>query len=229
MSDQFWLTKAQLKRIEPFFPRTRGIPRVDDRRVVSGIVHVIRNGLRWRDASAVYGPHKTLYIRFVRWSRMGIFDRIFANLAAESGPPDRVMIDSTHLKAHRTAASLLKRGDSPRLIGRTKGGLNSKLHAVCDGGGRPVTSARCRLVDQRAYAVLPHIARGRWSSRHENYFILNSDRAVPYRVAQLNLLVMSDPIKRQPTDQPPTFRPREKNKRPYQMSIAGTFSITTGN
>ena len=111
MSDQFWLTKAQLKRIEPFFPRTRGIPRVDDRRVVSGIVHVIRNGLRWRDAPAVYGPHKTLYNRFVRWSRMGIFDRIFANLAAESGPPPpRVMIDSTHLKAHRTAASLHKRG-----------------------------------------------------------------------------------------------------------------------
>ena len=90
------------------------------------------------DAPAVYGPHKTLYNRFVRWSRMGIFDRIFANLAAESGPPDRMMIDSTHLKAHRTAASLLKRGISPRLIGRTNGGLNSKLHAVCDGAGRPV-------------------------------------------------------------------------------------------
>jgi putative transposase len=53
MSDQFWLTKAQLKHLEPFFPQTRGIPRVDDRRVVSGIVHVIRNGLRWRDAPAV--------------------------------------------------------------------------------------------------------------------------------------------------------------------------------
>jgi putative transposase len=64
-------------RQEPFFPRTRGIPRVDDRRVVSGIIYVIRNGLRWRDAPAVYGPHKTLYNRFVRWSRMGIFDRIF--------------------------------------------------------------------------------------------------------------------------------------------------------
>jgi len=62
---------------------------------------------------AVCGPHKTLYNRFVRWSRMGIFDRIFANLAAESGPPDRVMIDSTHLKAHRTAASLLKSGIHP--------------------------------------------------------------------------------------------------------------------
>jgi hypothetical protein len=58
--------------------------------------------------------------------------------AAENGPPDRVMIDSTHLKAHRTAASLLKRGIHPRFIGRTKGGLKSKLHAVCDGAGRSV-------------------------------------------------------------------------------------------
>jgi putative transposase len=112
MSDQFWLTKAQLKRIELFFPRARGVPRVDDRRLVSGIIHVIRNGLRWRDAPAVYGSHKTLYNRFVRWSRMGIFKRIFANLA-EAGPPDRLMIDSTHLKVHRTAASLLKRGIHP--------------------------------------------------------------------------------------------------------------------
>jgi putative transposase len=110
MSDQFWLTEAQLKRIEPFFPKSRGVPRVDDRRVVSGIIHVIRNGLRWRDAPAVYGPHKTLYNRFVRWSRLGIFDRIFADLAAKSGPSDCLMIDSTHLKAHRTSASLLKKG-----------------------------------------------------------------------------------------------------------------------
>lgn len=48
------------------------------------------------------------------------------------------MIDATHLKAHRTAASLLKKGDVPRRIGRTKGGLNSKLHTVCDGEGRPI-------------------------------------------------------------------------------------------
>src|SRR3977135_3346280 len=113
MSDQFWLTKAQLKRIEPFFPRTRGIPHMDDRRLGSGIVHVIRNGPRWGDAPAVYGPHKTLYNRFVRWSRMGIFDRIFANLAAESGPPDRVMIDSTNLKAPRRPPVCSKRGFTP--------------------------------------------------------------------------------------------------------------------
>ena len=50
MSDQFWLTKAQLKRIESHFPKSRGVPRADDRRVVSGIIHVIRNGLRWRES-----------------------------------------------------------------------------------------------------------------------------------------------------------------------------------
>jgi transposase len=113
MSYQFWLSQAQLERIKPHFPLSHGVPRVDDRRVVSGIIHVIRNGLRWRDAPAVYGPHKTLYNRFVRWSRMGVFDGIFSNLAAEVGPPDCLMIDSTHLKAHRTAASLQKRGMYP--------------------------------------------------------------------------------------------------------------------
>ena len=66
-----------------------------------------------RDAPEFYGPHKTLYNRFVRWSRMGVFDRIFANLAAKSWPPERLMIDSTHLKAHRTAASLQKGGYTP--------------------------------------------------------------------------------------------------------------------
>lgn len=108
MSDHYWLSQAQLERIKSYFPRSHGVPRVDDRRVVSGIIHAIRNGLRWRDAPEVYGPHKTLYNRFVRWSRMGIFDRVFANLVAEDGPPDCLMIDSTHLKAHRTAASLKK-------------------------------------------------------------------------------------------------------------------------
>jgi putative transposase len=96
--------------------------RADDRRVVSGIVHVIRNGLRWRDAPEIYGPHKTLYNRFVRWSRIGVFDRIFANLAAEGGSSDWLMIDSTHLKGHRTAASLLKRGIHPAVSVAQKAG-----------------------------------------------------------------------------------------------------------
>ena len=95
----------------------------------------------WRDAPACYGPHKTLYNRFVRWSKAGVFDRIFQALASESTASETLMIDSTHLKAHRTASQpalklapcLTRGGVLSRHIGRTRGGLNSKLHAVCDG------------------------------------------------------------------------------------------------
>jgi transposase len=116
----FLLTTAQMRRLSPHFPLSHGIARVDDRRVLSGIIYVIRNGLQWRDAPAAYGPHKTLYNRFVRWSRLGVFDRIFAALAAEGGPPERLMIDSTHLKARRTAASLLKKGLFPAVSGEPR-------------------------------------------------------------------------------------------------------------
>ena len=112
MRDLFWLTEAQLERLRPFFPKTRGIPGVNDRRVLSGIIFVNRNGLRWRDAPAEYGPHKTLCNRWKRWSRLGVFVRMLEGLAAESGSDGMLMVDATHPEVHRTAAGLrLKRGD----------------------------------------------------------------------------------------------------------------------
>lgn len=122
MSDLIWLSEAQMRRIEPYFPLSHGVPRVDDRRVISGIVFVIRNGLRWRDAPKEYGPPKTIYNRFIRWSRLGVFDRIFAGLAGEGPKPEGIMIDATHLKAHRTAASLLKKGMFPVVSGEPRAG-----------------------------------------------------------------------------------------------------------
>ena len=116
----FLLSERQMARISPYFPLSHGMPRVDDRRVISGIVYVIRNGLQWKDAPFGYGPHKTLYNRFIRGSRLGVFDRIFAALAGEGPKPERVMIDATHLKAHRTAASLLKKGLFPAASGAPK-------------------------------------------------------------------------------------------------------------
>jgi transposase len=113
MSDLFMLSEKQFNRIKPYFPLSHGVARVDDLRVISGIIYVIKNGLQWKDAPKSYGPHKTLYNRFMRWSRMGIFNRIFAELAGKEETPDRLMIDATHLKAHRTAASLLKKGMFP--------------------------------------------------------------------------------------------------------------------
>ena len=120
MTDLIWLSEAQMRRIKPYFPLSHGVPRVDDRKVISGIIFVIRNGLRWRDAPVDYGPHKTIYNRFVRWSRLGVFSKIFAALASKGPRPERLMIDATHLKAHRTAASLLKKGLFPDVSGVLK-------------------------------------------------------------------------------------------------------------
>jgi transposase len=103
--DFFWLTEAQFARLEPLLPGdTRGKPRVDDRRVISGIVHVLKSGGRWIDAPAVYGPRKTLYNRFVRWAAKGIWSDIFHELATAGGPPAQVLIDSSAVKAHRCAS-----------------------------------------------------------------------------------------------------------------------------
>ena len=95
---------------------------MDDRRVISGIIFVIRNGLRWRDVPATYGPHKTIYNRFIRWSAVGVFGRILTELARGGGDTEEIMIDATHLKAHRTAASLLKKGLFPGLSDAPKAG-----------------------------------------------------------------------------------------------------------
>lgn len=112
MTTLYLLKESQLERIKPYFPLSHGIARVDDRLVISGIIYVLRNGLQWKDAPREYGPHKTLYNRFVRWSRLGVFNRLFEELAKGS-KSERLMIDATHLKAHRTAASLLKKGMFP--------------------------------------------------------------------------------------------------------------------
>lgn len=106
MSNLYWLSDAQMARLRPFFPKSHGKPRVDDRRVLSGIIFINRNGLRWCDAPKEYGPAKTLYNRWKRWSDNGVFARIMMGLAAEGTENKTIMIDATYLKAHRTASSL---------------------------------------------------------------------------------------------------------------------------
>ncbi|MFS0739345.1 IS5 family transposase [Brevundimonas sp. 3P9-tot-E] len=166
MSDLYWLTDEQMARLEPFFPKSHGKPRVGDRRVLSGIIFVNRNGLRWRDAPAAYGPHKTLYNRWKRWSEAGVFIRMMEGLSGAQAERRTVMIDATYLKAHRTASSLaVKKGNLGRLIGRTKGGMNTKLHAVTDANGRPISlfMTAGQVSDYiGAAALLDSLPRAQW-------------------------------------------------------------------
>lgn len=125
MSELFWFSDAQWARIEPLLPtNVRGLKRVDDRRVLSGIVHVLKSGGRWADCPPSYGPKKTIYNRFVRWARRGVWEDIFAALAGRDGALDRLMIDSTIVKAHRSA-------------GGGKGGPAFMLLVAAKAGGQP--------------------------------------------------------------------------------------------
>jgi transposase len=104
MAGVYWLSETEWARIEPLLPRgRRGAHRVDDRRVISGIVHMLRSGARWRDCPRVYGPYTTIYNRFNRWSRQGLWFEIFRALTGHTGIHGAAMIDSTHIKAHRSA------------------------------------------------------------------------------------------------------------------------------
>ena len=139
MSDLFWLTDEQMERLRPFFPKSHGKPRVDDRRVLSGIVFVNKNGLRWRDAPSAYGPYKTLYNRWKRWGVAGVFAH--DGRACSSSRRAKNGDDRRHLPqgAPHGSEPASEKGGLGRLIGRTKGGLNTKLHALADANGRPLS------------------------------------------------------------------------------------------
>jgi len=126
MANHFWLSDREWTSIEPLLPRgRRGAHRVDDRRVISGIMHMLRSGARWRDCPEAYGPYTTIYNRYNRWSRQGIWKSIFYALTGSTGIVGSMSLDSTHIKAHRSAAGAkggrsAKRSDARVAAGRQK-------------------------------------------------------------------------------------------------------------
>lgn len=110
MSHLIWLNDDSWAIVEPLLPRNQpGARRVDDRRVISGILYVMRTGCPWRNCPSEYGPSTTIYNRFNRWSRRGMWQKIYEALAAEARIGGTVAIDSTYVKAHRSAAGAKKK------------------------------------------------------------------------------------------------------------------------
>jgi transposase len=137
MVDHFWLSDVQWAAIEPHVPKVyTGKRRVDDRRVISGIVHRLREGCRWRALPEVYGPYTTAFNRYNRWSKRGLWQSIFAALVESGDPPETAMIDSSSVKAHRSAS------------GAQKGGSAARPSDARGAGGRPrSTSSSTRPAD----------------------------------------------------------------------------------
>lgn len=104
MTNLFWLSDGQWQVVEPFMPKNQpGARRVDDRRVISGIIHVLKSGCRWQDCPPAYGPPTTIYNRFHRWSGKGFWRRMLTALAQAGWIKESACLDSSYVKAHRCA------------------------------------------------------------------------------------------------------------------------------
>ena len=128
-SNLFWLSDEQWARIEPHLPTdVRGKERVDDRRIISGIVHVLKSGCRWKDCPTEYGPHTTVYNRFTRWAERGVWEGLFRAFAQRGRSIEIQMIDSTHVKAHRSASGGKGGNRNRRLAAHEAGAIRRSTH-----------------------------------------------------------------------------------------------------
>ena len=136
---RYELADYEWAAIKPFLPnKPRGVPRVNDRRVLNGIFWVLRSGAPWRDLPENFGPYTTCYNRFVRWRRLGVWDQLMNALAAGHDAAVQ-MIDTSIVRVHQHGACIA--GNSEQLMGRSRGGLTTKIHAVVDTSGLPVRLA----------------------------------------------------------------------------------------
>ena len=115
MANEYWLSDQQWVAIEPLIPMNRrGVKPGRNREVISGILHVLKFGCRWRDCPEIYGPHTTIYNRFVRWRKIGVWDRVF-EAVSKAYDGDLQMIDSSSIRVHQHAANVKKGGRKPPL------------------------------------------------------------------------------------------------------------------
>jgi transposase len=144
------VTDAQWQRLEPLLPPQKprtGRPNDDHRRILNGILWVLRTGAPWRDLPARYGPVGTVSSRFYRWRQAGIWRRVLEALQAEADAEGRIdwdlhFVDTSIIRAHQHAAGARRTGGPGirnEALGRSRGGFSTKIHVRAEGYGKPVT------------------------------------------------------------------------------------------
>ncbi|MGI9383411.1 MAG: IS5 family transposase [Methyloligellaceae bacterium] len=139
MAKRYELSDQQWQQICELVPGKAGDPGRsgrDNRLFVNGVLWVLRSGAHWHDLPPRYGKWKSVHKRFTRWAEAGVWERIFATLTADPDN-DYLMLDSTLVRAHQQAANR-KRGDRNQALGRSRGGLTTKIHLAADARGRPL-------------------------------------------------------------------------------------------
>ena len=151
-----------IKQIKTFLPKERGVKRVNLKKTLNGILHVLQNGGRWKDMPKRYGKYKTAYNMFRRYSRNGVWARIHEVLSGKKAEMSVLMMDSSFTGAHRTSMSLAAGVKSERDIGKSKGGSTTKIQVFADAKGRPVAFHLTggNVSDYVGYEMLPDMAGG---------------------------------------------------------------------
>jgi transposase len=188
---RYELADYEWTAIRPMLPnKPRGVPRVNDRRVLNGIFWVLRSGAPWRDLPAAFGPYTTCYNRFVRWRRAGVWGRIMDALAAAHDAAVQ-MIDTSIVRVHQHGSCIT--GNQRQSMGRSRGGLTSKIHAVVDSNGLPV---RLALSPGEAHDVR---LAGKLLSRLKSGSMLLADRGYDADwIRELAMSVGQHPAEKQP-------------------------------
>jgi len=140
MRDHFWLSNEAWTALEPHLPKNQpGARRVDDRRVISGILHILKTGGRWRDVPRRYGPAKTIYNRYARWARRGVWQHLRQGRRGRANPrrtdARQFACESSRFRLRR------KRGEWMQALGVSRGGRTTKIHCLADPRGRIVAVA----------------------------------------------------------------------------------------
>lgn len=207
-----FLSKRQFNKIKPLLPVRHAGRRHDDLVVISGILWVIRHSIPWRQLPEIYGKWNTVYRRFLLWSKAGIFERILRALSMKLKKRHTAMIDSTYVKGHRTAASL-RADPAPGQTGRSRGGITTKIHLLCNEEGKPpdflITPGNSSDIKMAPVLILANQNRMK---------ILIADKA--YDSDAFRDLLRSDRV--QGCIPPKSTR---KNPQPYDRQLYGTRHV----
>ncbi|MCC4594490.1 IS5 family transposase [Xanthomonas campestris pv. phormiicola] len=163
MRRRYALRDDQWDRIRDLLPGRAGhvgVTAKDNRLFVEAVLYRYRAGIPWRDLPERFGDFRVIHLRHTRWSRSGVWQRVFQALS-EDADNEYAMIDSTIVRAHQHSAGA--KGGEPQAIGRSRGGLSSKIHAVVDALGNPVafhlTAGQASDLEG-ADALLPRLSVG---------------------------------------------------------------------
>src|SRR5215468_2641654 len=171
---RYELTDDEWVAIKLMLPnKPRGVPRVNDRRVLNGIFWVLRSGAPWRDLPDNFGPYTTCYNRFVRWRRAGVWAKTMSALAGTHNAAVQ-MIDTSIVRVHQHGACITR--NRRQSMGRSRGGLTSKIHALWEKLGLPPLKPETPWFgyslgdwtdewDKNALDA----TRGKWMDRSESY------------------------------------------------------------